>query len=236
LEGNARTPEQSQEDFGVGNSASTLYPDGEDIDRDNNMNEVDDYFQYRLRLHPQEMKVGDNYITDIQESEVKLANGQTEKVKWYQFRIPIQDGEPVGNISDFKSIRFMRMFLTNFTDTTVLRMAQFQLVRGEWRRYNIENNASKVIVDAGMGTVGLDNSSLLVSTVNLEENSNRQPIPYKIPPGIMRQLDWGTSQNSVQLNEQSLSLEVRNLRDGYGRAAYRTTQVDFRSYGSLDRK
>lgn len=234
LEGNARTPEQSQEDFGVGNSASTLYPDGEDIDRDNNMNEVDDYFQYRLRLHPQEMKVGNNYITDIQESEVKLANGQTEKVKWYQFRIPIQDGEPVGNISDFKSIRFMRMFLTNFTDTTVLRMAQLQLVRGEWRRYNIENNASKVIVDAGMGTVGLDNSSLLVSTVNLEENSNRQPIPYKIPPGIMRQLDWGTSQNSVQLNEQSLSLEVRNLRDGYGRAAYRTTQVDFRSYGSFE--
>src|SRR5690606_31966558 len=92
----------------------------------------------------------------------------------------------------------------------------------------------KVIVDAGMGTVGLDNSSLLVSTVNLEENSNRQPIPYKIPPGIMRQLDWGTSQNSVQLNEQSLSLEVRNLRDGYGRAAYKTTQVDFRSYGSFE--
>lgn len=234
LEGNARTPEQSQEDFGVGTSASTLYPDGEDIDRDNNMNEVEEYYQYKVALRKNEMEIGQNYITDIQESEVKLPNGRTEKVKWYQFRVPIANGEAVGQIRDFKSIRFMRMFLTNFQDTAVLRLAQLQLIKGEWRRYNAENTVAKVIADPALGQVGLDNSSLLVSTVNIEENANRRPVPYVVPPGIQRQLEWGTSQNNIQMNEQSLSMEIRNLRDGYGRAAYKTTTSDFRSYGRIE--
>src|SRR5690606_1398413 len=37
LEGNSRTNEQSQLDFGVETSANTLLPDGEDLNRDNTM-------------------------------------------------------------------------------------------------------------------------------------------------------------------------------------------------------
>lgn len=234
MEGNARTSEQSLEEFGVETSASTLHPDGEDINRDNNMNEIEEYFQYKISLDPQEMEVGNNYISDIHEADVRLANGRTEKVKWYQLRIPLVEGERVGDIQDFKSIRFMRMFMTNFTDTAVIRLAQLQLVRGEWRRYNSENTPVKVISDPSMGPVSLDRSALEVSAVNIEENGNRQPIPYVIPPGIQRQLEWGNTNNNMQLNEQSLSLEVRNLEDGYGRAAYKTTMNDFRSYGRME--
>lgn len=237
LEGNARTPDQSMTDFGVETSASTLLPDGEDVNRDNNMNEIEEYYQYRISLRPDQMKVGDGYIVDKHEAEVRLPNGRQEKVKWYQLRIPLVGGEAIGGIQDFKSIRFARMFMTNFADTAVIRLAQLQLVRGEWRRYNAEETASKVIVEPALGQPGsvpLDNSSLLVSAVNIEQNGNRYPIPYVVPPGIERQLDWNNNNTNIQLNEQSLSLEVNRLRDGYGRAAYRTALNDFRAYGKLE--
>lgn len=234
LEGNARTPEQSQAEFGIETSASTLLPDGEDINRDNNMNEAEEYYQYKVSFSPGKMSVGDGYISDVQEAEVTLPNGRKEKVNWYQLRIPLVDGEQVGGIQDFKSIRFMRMFMTGFEDTTVLRLAQLQLVRGEWRRYNAENNVAKVITDPALSNVGLDHSTLTVSAVNIEQNGNRIPIPYVVPPGIERQLDWGNMNNNIQLNEQSLSMEIGHLRDGHGRAAYRTTINDFRAYGRLE--
>jgi len=231
-EGNSKTPEQS---VGVETSASTLLPDGEDINRDNNMNEAEEYYQYRISLRPQDMQVGQNFISDMHTAEVELRNGRKEQVKWYQFRIPLTQFEDrVGDIRDFKSIRFVRMFMTDFADTAVVRLAQLQLVRGEWRRYNSENNNAKVIADPSMGAVPLDNSTIEVAAVNIEQNGNRQPIPYVVPPGIERQLDWGNLNNNVQLNEQSLSLDVKNLRDGYGRAAYRTATNDFRAYGRLE--
>lgn len=237
LEGNARTPEQSLDEFGVETSASTLLPDGEDVNRDNNMNEIEEYYQYKISLRPDKMDIGSNYIVDKHEAEVTLPNGRQDKVTWYQFRIPLVDGEAVGGIQDFKSIRFARLFMTNFTDTAVIRLAQLQLVKGEWRRYNSESTASKVIVDPNLGKPGsipLDNSSLMVSAVNIEQNGNRTPIPYVVPPGIERQLDWGNMNSNIQLNEQSLSLEVHNLRDGYGQSAYRTATNDFRAYGRME--
>ncbi|WP_257657384.1 T9SS outer membrane translocon Sov/SprA [Parapedobacter lycopersici] len=234
-EGNARTPEQSQNEFGVETSASTLLPDGEDINRDNNMNEAEEYYQYKVSLRPQDMVVGENYISDMHVAEVSLPNGTKEQVKWYQFRIPLaQYKERIGDIRDFKSIRFIRMFMTDFADTAVVRLAQVQLARGEWRRYNAENNTAKVIVDPSMGNVSLDQSTIEVAAVNIEQNGNRQPIPYVVPPGIERQMDWGNLNTNVRLNEQSLSLDVKNLRDGYGRAAYRTATNDFRAYGRLE--
>nr|WP_325638355.1 cell surface protein SprA [Parapedobacter sp.] len=232
LEGNSKTPEQS---VGVETSASTLLPDGEDINRDNNMNEAEEYYQYRISLRPQDMQVGQNFISDMHTAKVKLRNESTADVKWYQFRIPLTEFEDrVGDIRDFKSIRFVRMFMTDFADTSVVRLAQLQLVRGEWRRYNAENNHAKVIADPTMGAVPLDNSTIEVAAVNIEQNGNRQPIPYVVPPGIERQLDWGNLNNNVKLNEQSLSLDVKDLRDGYGRAAYRTATNDFRAYGRLE--
>ncbi|MGV3763591.1 MAG: cell surface protein SprA [Parapedobacter sp.] len=231
-EGNSKTPEQS---VGVETSASTLLPDGEDINRDNNMNEAEEYYQYRISLRPQDMQVGQNFISDMHTAKVELRNGSTTDVKWYQFRIPLTQFEDrVGDIRDFKSIRFVRMFMTDFADTAVVRLAQLQLVRGEWRRYNAENNNAKVIADPSMGAVPLDHSTIEVAAVNIEQNGNRQPIPYVVPPGIERQLDWGNLNNNVQLNEQSLSLDVKDLRDGYGRAAYRTATNDFRAYGRLE--
>ncbi|TKC04162.1 cell surface protein SprA [Pedobacter frigoris] len=234
-EGNSKTPQQSQEDFGVDNSASTSLPDGEDINRDNNMTQSDEYFQYRVSMRPGDLMVGQNFVTDKITSQVKLANGQTQPVTWYQIRIPLaQYQQKVGNIQDFKSIRFVRMFMTNFADTTVLRFGKIQLVRGEWRQYNANNDATQVIADQALQPASPDNSTIEVATVNIEENGKRTPIPYVVPPGIERERDFSNYRGDTRQNEQSLAVTIRNLRDGYGRAAFKTALNDFRSYKHLE--
>jgi cell surface protein SprA len=233
-EGNSRTAQQSAEELGLDNSASTSLPDGEDVNRDNNMTQSDEYFQYKVSMRRGDLEVGKNYVTDAVTSQVKLANGQTQPVTWYQIRIPLADYEQkVGNIQDFKSIRFFRMFMTNFADTSVLRFAKIQLVRGDWRKYNSENVSSQLITDPALNTVVPDNSTIDITTVNIEENGRRSPIPYVVPPGIQRELDFNNYRTETQLNEQSLALTIRNLRDGYGRATFKTALNDFRSYKRL---
>jgi cell surface protein SprA len=127
----------------------------------------------------------------------------------------------------------MRMFMTNFADTAILRFASMQLVRGEWRAFNTENNPNNVIADPSIVNPPLDNSVLDVETVNIEANGNRQPIPYVVPPGITRQVDYNNIQANTKLNEQSLSLKVTDLRDGYSRAAFRLFNNDLRKYKTL---
>ena len=120
-------------------SASTLYPDNEDLNRDNTLNEVEEYFQYHLELRPKAdplMQVGQNYIADRRDEDIKLADGSIRKETWYLFRIPVKDYEQkVGNIPDFKSIRFMRMFMTGFEDSLVVRFGKLELVRNMWRSH-----------------------------------------------------------------------------------------------------
>ncbi|WP_026897780.1 T9SS outer membrane translocon Sov/SprA [Daejeonella oryzae] len=235
-EGNSKTTEQSLEQTGIENSAATPLPDGEDINRDNNSTQADEYYQYRVSIRPQDLQtVGSNYIADIVPTTVKLANGKQETVRWIQFKIPLAEfQQKVGNIQDFKSIRFVRMFMTDFADTTVMRFAKLQLVRGEWRRYNSENNPGKVITDPSLINPGLDNSTLEVGAVNIEENGKRTPIPYVVPPGIERERDISNFRGDTRQNEQSLAVTVKNVRDGYGRAAFRTTINDFRSYRRME--
>ncbi|GAA4330856.1 cell surface protein SprA [Mucilaginibacter gynuensis] len=233
-EGNSKTTEQAQADLGVTTSASTSLPDGEDINRDNNMSQTDEYFQYRVSIRPQDMLVGQNFITDKVTSQVKMADGTTQAVSWYQFRVPINEYESrAGNIQDFKAIRFMRMFMTNFADTSVLRFATLQLVRGEWRAFNREKNPLNIIADPEIANPTLDNTIIDVQAVNIEENGNRTPIPYVVPPGIQRQRNYNNLKTDTRLNEQSLSLYVDKLRDGYSKAAFKTFYNDLRSYKKL---
>ena len=85
------------------------------------------------------MQIGDSYISDILENTVKTENGSSRKIKWYQFRVPVyQPQQVVGGINDFKSIRFMRLLFTDFSEPIICRFASFDLVRGEWRRYSFD--------------------------------------------------------------------------------------------------
>ena len=232
-DGNSPTSQQSQALLGLQTSAATALPDGEDINHDNNMDQDDEYFEYKVHLSPQSLVVGQNFISDKVTSQVTLANGANQSVTWYHFKVPINSyGSVIGGIQDFKSIRYMRMFMTNFADTAVLRLATLQLVRGSWIAFNTNNNPADVISDIHNAPV--DNSSIDVESVNVFEDANRVPIPYVVPPGIQQQPNLSSLQTNVKLNEQSLSVAVTNLAYGYSRAAYRLFNKDLRQYKNLN--
>lgn len=225
-EGNSPASEQSNEQF---QTLSTTLPNVEDINRDNTLNEQERYFQYKIKLDPANMVIGQNYIVDIQVPEGKLENGKPINAKWYQFKVPIHSpSNVIGNIQDFKSIRFMRMFLKNWDREVVLRFATLELVRGEWRKY-YDNllNPGEYIPDPNQSLTTFD-----ISSVNVEENQLREPVGYGLPPDIDREINVGTT-NLVQLNEQSMVLKVCDLLDGDARGAFKTTDFDFRQYKRL---
>lgn len=227
LENNSPTADQTGTDFQASNS--TL-PNVEDINRDNTVSQAENYFQYRVSLRKEDLVVGRNYITNEQIGQGTLANGNPISVKWYQFKVPIQEpDEVVGNIQDFRSVRFVRMFMKNFEDSVYLRFARLELVRGEWRRYlfNMQVPGEYIPDDNGSGTL------FDISTVNIEENGTKDPVNYILPPGIYRQSLANSPTTQRQLNEQSLLLKVCGLIDGDARAAFKNTQFDLRSYKRL---
>ncbi|HDO06203.1 MAG TPA: cell surface protein SprA, partial [Bacteroidetes bacterium] len=226
-EGNSPTNAQNTEPY---KTSATNLPNQEDINHDNTLSESERYFQYKVNLDPTQMVVGKNYIADVHEAgNIRLPNGNVTSVKWYQFKIPIQmPTKVVGNIENFQSIRFMRVYMKGFSKPIICRFATFGLVRGEWRNYlhSLLAQGEYVPGDAGNQT------KFVISTVNVEENSNRIPIPYVIPPGIKREVNFGTT-NYVRLNEQSLQFTVVDLKDGEARGAYKNTNFDFRQYKKI---
>ncbi len=213
-------------------NAFTLYPDQEDLDHDNTLNELEEYFEYKVNLTIDSLKVGTNFITDSRTFTPNVSGpnpGQPET--WYQFRIPINSySKKVGNIPDFKSIRFIRMFMTGFTDSVVCRFAEFQFIRDQWRNFNYKLDTTGQFNPLPANSF----TTLNVTAVNIEQNSSRTPVPYVIPPGIQRQQQLSTNNVNILLNEQAMSLQICGLAPGDARGVYKTTNLDLRKYGKMD--
>ena len=226
-EGNSVSDADNPEDY---STEGTAYPNIEDINKDNTLSEAENYYQYVIDLRPDQMVIGKNHIVDIQEAQnVQLANGTTTTCRWYQFKIPIREPDQiVGNINGYQSIRFMRMFLNDFEEPVILRFATLELVYGTWRKYS-ENLLQPGDYPTGMG----ENTSFSLSTVNIEENGSRYPVPYNLPPNIERESWYSTSSSYTELNEQALELDITELNAGDARAIYRNAQYDLRYYGKL---
>ncbi len=224
-EGNSPATEQQTESYGT---AATLTPDIEDINQDNTLNEYEKYYQYKVLLRPDMMEVGRQHITEKKVRKVTLRNGETVEVTWYQFKIPLRGDsatvQKIGSIRNWKSIRFMRMYLTGCEKETYLRFATLDLVRGDWRQYTRDLAPVGVAVNTG--------AAIDVQTVNIEENSTRTPVNYVLPPGVSRQTDPGQAQLIAQ-NEQAMVLRVSNLSPHDARAMYKNTSYDMRQYKNL---
>ena len=134
------------------------------------MGESESYFQYKVRLSPADMNISNPYISDILETTVETKDGQDRLIKWYQFRVPVYSPQKViGGIQDFKSIRFMRIVLSDFSEPIICRFATLELVRGEWRRYNLDLTEGGEYIPND-----IDDETLFdVSAVNIEENGQR---------------------------------------------------------------
>ena len=220
-EGNSPTSEQSPENYPT---SATMNPNNEDINRDYTLNEAENYYQYKIHLYEGMDIENHEFIVD----KVVDNSGIEGPVDWYQFRIPVrQYNSKVGEIYDFKSIRFMRMILKNFTDSVILRFATLDLVRGQWRKYlgGLREPGAYFPTESG-GT------KYEISAVNIEENGHKTPVNYVLPPGISRVID-PTNPQLRQLNEQAMVYKLENLSDGDARAAYKNANLDVRQYKKL---
>jgi len=227
-EGNSKVNDGS-----IFSSAATLYPDAEDLNRDNTMTESEEYFQYIVDIKPVNdptMQIGVNFIVDKKTVNITgLPDGTTRPETWYQFRIPIGSfTNKIGKIPDFKSIRFMRMFLTDFEDEVVMRFGKLELTRNIWRRFPNKIDSS------GIYSPVTSSAEFNINGVNIEENDKRTPLPYRTPREIQRQQVQSNNGVNLLQNEQSMSLQFCGLGKGDARGVQQTfANRDIRQYGNL---
>lgn len=212
-------------------------PDTEDIDGDNTMNTINAYFEYSIDISP-DVQIGENYVSDIRVSTAKLADGSTTPVRWIQYKVPLDTDESnaVGGISDLRSVRFMRMYMTGFKDEVTLRFGTLDLIRSDWRRYT-----SSLVEDPNTNIKGT-NVGFDVTSVNIQENFERKPIPYVTPPGVVREQVYHNN-SLINENEQSLSLRVyqkdpgimspAGLEPGDSKAVFKNVNIDMRQFKKL---
>ena len=220
------------------NRGSSTLPDVEDINRDNTMNTINAYYEYKVSIKPN-MIVGEDYITDVRELPIRQQGSGSlplPAVRWLQFKVPVaQYDNKIGSISDFRSIRFMRMFMTGFTNDITMRFGVLELVRGEWRRFTSTLDLLETTAQND-----LDNTAFDVLAVNVEENSNRVPVNYVLPPGVQREQHFNNN-TVINQNEQSLSLRVTKknsalpggLEPGDSRAVFKNLEIDIRQFEKL---
>jgi cell surface protein SprA len=208
-------------------TGNNTYPDVEDIDKDQSMNTIESYFEYEIDIKPN-ITVNDQFVADIREKTVGLPNGDQITSRWIQYKIPISEfTSTTGSIADFRSIKFMRMYLNGFQeDQLVLRFAALNLVRGDWRKYMLS-------LDPADPNPNDDPTQVETSSVSIENNYAREPIPYVLPPGIEREEIYQQNAN-IRQNEQALSLKICELEPGDARGVYKYNSIDMRQYKRLE--
>ncbi len=211
------------------NRGSTTQPDVEDINRDNSMNTVDSYYEYNIPISRDALTPATNdFVTDVRESTITLQDNSSLDVRWVQFKVPVADYDrAVNGISDFRSIRFMRMYMSGFEQQTTLRLGTLELVRGDYRRY------LQTLDNVTQEDPELDDTVFEVEAVNIIDNENRQPIPYTLPPGVIRE-QLNNNNNIIRQDEQSLALRVCGLEQNDARGVYKNFSVDMRQYKNLE--
>ncbi len=211
------------------NRGSTTFPDIEDVNRDNTMNTIDAYYEYELDINPGSLNIETNeFVTDVRELTVTAQDGSSVPTRWVQFRVPIsQSTNVVGGISDFRAIRFMRMYMSDWQNDVILRFGTLDLVRGDFRRYLLTLDPDETTEQDQA-----DNTLFEVAAVNIEANETRSPVPYNLPPGVQRER-LNNNNNNIRQNEQSLSIRVNGLEEQDSRGVYKFYNLDMRQYKNL---
>jgi cell surface protein SprA len=88
------------------------------------------------------------------------------------------------------------MFLTDFTDSIVMRFGELQFTRNTWRNFQSKIDSS------GIYSPISTNVNFIVGAVNIEENELQAPLPYRTPTAIQRQQFQGNNGVILFQNEQ----------------------------------
>ncbi|MDP5172000.1 MAG: cell surface protein SprA, partial [Bacteroidia bacterium] len=226
-EGNSPVNEQQDQNQNFTTTA-TQQPDTEDLNGNGSVNFAEQYWEYKINLRPGDLVPGKNYIVDRVDTVVN-ANNVPTRVTWYQFRIPLNTGRAVNNIPNFKSINFMRMYLSGFKEEVVLRMTEFQFLSTQWRRFAGDLSAENVVVSPPEPPF----ASFELGSLTIEQNSTKLPFNYVLPPGIERQALNGNTAVGFLQDERSLTMKACGLEDGDARAMFRNVKHDLRQYDRM---
>lgn len=177
--------------------AVTNKPDTEGLITPSIVEQNNSYFQYEIDWNPadfDQLEIGQpgTYIVD-------KVPGNQQQDRWYQVRIPLEEWiRKVGNIDNFQNISYIRVWLSGYSKPFTLRFATFELVGSQWR------NADDVDQQQ------TSQANFNISSVNIEENSRRNPVPYRQPEGAIRATNRSRQRQTIA-NEQSIVLDVENL-------------------------
>lgn len=216
---------------------STPNPDLEDLNADGQLFTAESYFEYQVSIRKEDLEIGKNFIVDTRDTLVKLPmdpDGEfTGIAKWYLFRIPLRPEDQnqrtrVGEINDLKAVDFVRMYLANGEDPITLRFGKLELVSTQWRTFfSTEESGPTNPCPPG------DCPEFEIGTLNVEENGEKLPFNYVIPPGIRRQDVPGSPVDGILQNEQSFVMKTQNLPPGEERGAFRMVDLDLRNYKNV---
>lgn len=202
--------------------ANSTLPDKEDVNDDNTISFLEEYFEYRIPLQKGNVDLLEYVVDEVQD--------QSGEATWYQFRIPLDKFTGKYGNPSFQNIRFMRMYFTGWQQPVVLRFAKFQMTRGAWRKYELS------LQNPGLGELPEPQvNDFDISVVSIEENSTgsaTQP-PYVVPPGLTRDVNNLQTVNT-RYNEQSLQICIEDLANGDARAAFKNQNFDLINYDRLE--
>lgn len=217
-QGNAPLGNNTGTQFQRGNR----YPESEDLNNNRSLDQGEGYYKYTVKLRNLNGEVDVDNSRFITQDTVVKANGIDEK--WYRFRIPITSGfDESKNINGFRSIQFMRMYMTKFSTAKTFRLADFQLVRNLWRK----GDASCSGIDVPPSQIEFS-----VDEVGVEENGQKEPFGYVTPRGIKQERLFSTFSNLLQ-DEKSLTLNFCNLEDGCEVGINKLARLDLTLYDKL---
>ena len=108
-------------------------PDKEDLNNNRSLDQRESYFEYKIPIH--------NDGTGFVEPNIYITNTRVVQSPdrpdetWYRYRIPLsKPTAKIGEIEGFRSIQFIRLLLEEFSTQKTFRLADFELVRNQWRR------------------------------------------------------------------------------------------------------
>lgn len=225
-QGNAPFNDTGSDQYQRGNR----FAESEDLNNNKFLDKGESYYQYTLDIQPTnsvdlpgelELDLTNNkFVTQ----DTVVTNSNSVREKWYRVRIPITTGfDDSKNISGFRSIQFMRMYMTKFKSPKTFRLAEFQLVRNLWRKKDPD------CLDLDGVATHIDFN---VDEIGVEENSNKKPFGYVTPKDIKQERLFSTFSNLLQ-DEKSLSLNFCNLTEGCETGINKLATLDLTLYENL---
>jgi cell surface protein SprA len=164
-------------------------PDTEDLNRNGNLDLVNNYFRYEIPL-------------DTNAATNKYIVGSGGEKGWFLYRIPIRDTSAQVGSPHFENVETMRLWVSGLNNSFHLRLAEFNLVGNQWEKLN------------GLDEAVQKDSTLSISVVNTEDNPG-----YKSPPGVFPERDRSKPDEQVFRNEQALNLIIKELQPSESREA-----------------